>query len=68
MVRSVEQALVDYAMRPQAVANPVMQRTLATLRAALSASAEYEGAVREAFNAVLQQLLVFAAIGRTQRF
>ena len=61
MVRSVEQALVDYAMRPQAVANPVMQRTLATLRAALSASSEYEGAVREAFDAVLQQLLVFCS-------
>lgn len=61
MVRSVEQALVDYAMRPQAVANPVMQRTLATLRAALSASTEYEGAVREAFDAVLQQLLVFCS-------
>ncbi len=53
MVRSVELALVDYETRPQAVANPVLQRTLATIRAALSASSEYEGSVREAFDAVL---------------
>ncbi len=61
MARSIEQALVDYERRPQALANPVLQRTLTTLRAALLASGEYEGAVRENFDSVLQQLLVFCS-------
>ena len=60
-VQSIEHALIDVEMRPRTIANPVLQRTLAALRGALSASSEYEGAVQEAFDAVLQQLLFFCS-------
>jgi AraC-like DNA-binding protein len=61
MARPIEQALVDFDMRPLAIANPVLQRTLAALRASLAKCTEYEGVVRQTFDALLQQLLVFCS-------
>jgi AraC-like DNA-binding protein len=61
MARPIEQALTDYELRPLAIANPVLQRTLATLRTSLAHCSEYEGTVRHTFDALLQQLLVFCS-------
>lgn len=61
MAHSIEQALVDHDQRSQTLSNPVLQRTLITLRTALSSSSEYQGAIREAFDAILQQLIIFCS-------
>lgn len=61
MARSLEEALASYAGHRQALANPVLQRILASLREQLSGSSEYTGEVRQAFDVVLEQLLLFCS-------
>lgn len=61
MARSLEAALASYAGHRQALANPVLQRILGSLRERLSGSSEYTGEVRQAFDAVLEQLLLFCS-------
>lgn len=61
MARSLEAALASYVGGRQALANPVLQRIRASLREQLSGSSEYVGEVRQAFDAVLEQLLLFCS-------
>lgn len=61
MARSLEAGLASHAARGPELANPVLQRVLASLRDQLSASSEYTGEVQQAFDAVLQQILIFCS-------
>jgi len=61
MVRALEARLASHAARGPELANPVLQRVLATLRCQLSASSEYTGEVKQAFDAILQQILIFCS-------
>ena len=61
MVRSLEAGLASHAARGPELANPVLQRMLASLRHQLSVSSEYIGEVQWSFDAVLQQILIFCA-------
>ncbi|GGB11470.1 hypothetical protein GCM10011491_44230 [Brucella endophytica] len=61
MARSLELGLACHAARSRVLTNPVLQRVLASLRDQLSASTEYTGDVQEAFDAVLQQILMFCS-------
>ncbi|MEW9615496.1 hypothetical protein AB3G45_16885 [Shinella sp. S4-D37] len=61
MARSLEVGLAGYVAHGRALANPVLQRVLASLRDQLAASSEYTGEVQQAFDAVLQQILMFCS-------
>lgn len=61
MARSLEAGLSRHANHGRALANPVLQRVLVSLRDQLSASSEYTGEVQRAFDAVLQQILIFCS-------
>jgi hypothetical protein len=61
MARSLEAGLASHAARGPELANPVLQRVLASLRKQLSASSEYTGEIQQAFDAVLQQILIFCS-------
>lgn len=61
MARSLEVGLESHVVHSRELANPVLQRVLATLRGQLSASSEYTGEVQQAFDAVLQQILIFCS-------
>ena len=61
MARSLEAGLASHVAHSRVLANPVLQRVLASLRDQLSASSEYAGEVQQAFDAVLQQILMFCS-------
>lgn len=61
MARSLEAGLASRVAHDRELANPVLQRVLASLRDQLSASSEYTGEVQQAFDAVLQQILIFCS-------
>lgn len=61
MARSLEVGLADHVAHSPVLANPVLQRVLASLRDQLAASSEYTGEVQQAFDAVLQQILMFCS-------
>ncbi|MFB2533459.1 hypothetical protein ACEYYB_08335 [Paracoccus sp. p4-l81] len=61
MARSLEVGLECHVVHSRELANPVLQRVLATLRDQLSTSSEYTGDVQQAFDAVLQQILIFCS-------
>lgn len=61
MARSLEVGLESHVVHQRELANPVLQRVLATLRGQLSTSSEYTGEVQRAFDAVLQQILIFCS-------
>ncbi len=61
MARSLEIGLTSHVVHSQLLANPVLQRVLSSMRDQLSASSEYTGQVRLAFDAVLQQILIFCS-------
>lgn len=61
MARSLEAGLANHVAHSRVLANPVLQRVLASLRDQLSASSEYAGAVQQEFDAVLQQILMFCS-------
>lgn len=61
MARSLEAGLASHVAHGRVLANPVLQRVLASLRDQLSASSEYTGEVQQAFDAVLQQILIFCS-------
>lgn len=61
MARSLEAALASHVGHRHAMANPVLQRILRSLREQLSGSSEYTGEVRQAYDAVLEQLLLFCS-------
>lgn len=61
MARSLEVGLESHVAHCSVLANPVLQRVLSKLRDQLSTSSEYTGEVRQAFDAVLQQVLIFCS-------
>jgi len=61
MARSLEAGLSSHVAHGRVLANPVLQRVLASLRDQLSASSEYIGEVQREFDAVLQQILIFCS-------
>jgi hypothetical protein len=61
MARSLEVGLASHVAHGRVLANPVLQRVLASLRDQLAASSEYTGEVQQAFDAVLQQILMFCS-------
>lgn len=61
MARSLELGLESHVLHDRELANPVLQRVLATLRGQLSTSSEYIGEVQQAFDTVLQQILIFCS-------
>lgn len=61
MARSLEAGLASHVAQGRELANPVLQRVLASLRDQLSASSEYTGDVQRTFDAVLQQILIFCS-------
>ncbi|MXO66225.1 hypothetical protein GRI91_10700 [Altererythrobacter endophyticus] len=61
MARSLEFGLASHVAHGRVLANPVLQRVLASLRDQLAASSEYAGEVQQAFDAVLQQILMFCS-------
>lgn len=61
MARSLEAGLASHVAHSRVLANPVLQRVLVSLRDQLSASSEYTGEVQQAFDAVLQQILMFCS-------
>lgn len=61
MARSLEAGLSNHVAHSRVLANPVLQRVLASLRDQLSASSEYAGDVQQTFDAVLQQILMFCS-------
>ncbi|WP_154664679.1 hypothetical protein [Gemmobacter nectariphilus] len=61
MMRVLEAGLASHAAHGHELANPVLQRVLASLRAQLSDSTEYTGEIQQTFDAVLQQILIFCS-------
>ncbi|QRF67802.1 hypothetical protein [Ponticoccus alexandrii] len=61
MARSLEIGLENHVVQGHVLANPVLQRVLASLRGHLSQSTEYTGEIQRAFDAILQQILVFCS-------
>lgn len=61
MARLLEAGLASHAAHDRVLANPVLQRVLASLRVELAQSHEYTGEVQQAFDAVLQQILMFCS-------
>ncbi|WP_204948340.1 hypothetical protein [Methylopila capsulata] len=61
MARSLEVGLASHVAHGRVLANPVLQRVLASLRDQLAASSEYTGEIQQAFDAVLQQILMFCS-------
>jgi hypothetical protein len=61
MARCLEAGLASHVAHGRVLANPVLQRVLASLRDQLSASNEYTGEIQQAFDAVLQQILMFCS-------
>lgn len=61
MARSLEVGLESHVLHDRELANPVLQRVLASLRDQLSTSSEYTGKVQQAFDAILQQILIFCS-------
>lgn len=61
MARSLEAGLASHVAQDRELANPVLQRVLASLRDQLSASSEYTGDIQRSFDAVLQQILIFCS-------
>jgi len=61
MARSLEAGLSSHVVHGHVLANPVLQRVLASLREQLSTSTEYTGDVQRAFDAILQQILIFCS-------
>jgi len=61
MARSLEAGLSSHVVHGHVLANPVLQRVLASLRDQLSTSTEYTGDVQRAFDAILQQILIFCS-------
>lgn len=61
MARSLEARLAGRVAHGHELANPVLQRVLASLRGQLSASSEYVGEVQQMFDAILQQILIFCS-------
>jgi hypothetical protein len=61
MARALEVGLESQVVHGRELANPVLQRVLSTLRSQLSTSSEYTGEVQQAFDSVLQQILIFCS-------
>lgn len=61
MARSLEAGLASHVAQVRELANPVLQRVLASLRDKLSSSSEYTGDIQRGFDAVLQQILIFCS-------
>ena len=61
MARSIEAGLAGHVAHGIVLANPVLQRVLASLREQLTTSSEYNGEVQRTFDAVLQQILIFCS-------
>ena len=61
MARSIEAGLAGHVAHGIVLANPVLQRVLASLREQLTTSSEYNGEVQQTFDAVLQQILIFCS-------
>ncbi|MGQ3671001.1 hypothetical protein ACT6QG_01210 [Xanthobacter sp. TB0136] len=61
MARFLEAGLAGRVAHDRELANPVLQRVLASLRDQLSDSSEYAGEVQRMFDAVLQQILIFCS-------
>jgi hypothetical protein len=61
MARYLEAGLASHVAHGHVLANPVLQRVLASLRDKLASSSEYAGDVQRAFDAVLQQIVIFCS-------
>lgn len=61
MARSLEVGLESHVAHGRELANPVLQRVLATMRGHLANSSEYTGEIQKAFDAILQQILIFSS-------
>lgn len=59
MARSLEIGLESHVLHGRELANPVLQRVLAGLRVQLANSTEYQGEIQQAFDFLLQQILIF---------
>lgn len=61
MAQALEAGLASHVAQVGKLANPVLQRVLASLRDKLSTSSEYTGDIQRTFDTVLQQILIFCS-------